>query len=190
MKKNRFLTFLFSLIPGCGLMYLGYMKKGLQVMLMFTAAAFMCWFFSPYNIGWLMGFFLLLLPIIWFYQMFDAMHTVVRMRAQGIEMPTDDGFYLPDNMAQFSPLKNRAIAKVAAAILIIAGSFTLILGVLNSLLQIPWISENWNANYMFIIIRNNMIPVVVSIILIIAGIRLLKGKGGGKGSDAYDKDAR
>ena len=35
MKKNSFLTFCFAFIPGAGEMYLGMMKKGLAVMLLF-----------------------------------------------------------------------------------------------------------------------------------------------------------
>jgi TM2 domain-containing membrane protein YozV len=31
-KKNSFLTFIFSLIPGAGQMYLGFMKRGLSLM--------------------------------------------------------------------------------------------------------------------------------------------------------------
>ena len=187
MNKNRFLTFLFSLIPGCGLMYLGYMKKGLQIMLMFAAAGFMGFFFSSFHIGWIEGLFFLLLPVIWFYQMFDAMHTVARMKNQGIELPADDGFILPEKMIRFSPKQNRTVAKIAAGILILVGSFSLVIGVLNSLWRYPRLNQEI-LDIINSTIRYNLIPAIVSIILIIVGIRLLKGKKAAKTDDIYDRE--
>ena len=174
MKKNRFLTFLFSLIPGCGLMYLGYMKKGSQVMLMSAATGLLGGLFLSMHIPWFAVLFFLLLPIIWFYQMFDAMHTVVRMRKHGMEMPDDDGFVISGGMLRFSPARNRTSAKIAAAILIIVGILTLVYGVLNNIRWNIWFhSEVFNIIER--IIRNNLIPAAVSIALIIAGIKLLRG---------------
>jgi len=187
MKKNSFLTFLFSIIPGCGLMYLGYMKKGLQVMLTFAAAGFIGGFFTSYNIGWLQGFFFLLLPVIWFYQMFDAMHTVARMKNQGIELPADDGFYLPDKALRFSPTQNRTVAKIIAGILILVCSFSLLSGVLNSLWRYPRINQEI-LDIINSTIRYNLIPAIVSIILIIVGVKLLGGKKTVKTDDIYDKE--
>lgn len=66
MEKNRFLTFLFSLIPGAGHMYLGLMKKGVSLMLAFGAVFTLCNFL---NIG-LINF---ILPVIWFYCFFDTL---------------------------------------------------------------------------------------------------------------------
>ena len=34
-KKSRFLTFCFSLLPGAGEMYMGFMRMGLSLMLLF-----------------------------------------------------------------------------------------------------------------------------------------------------------
>jgi hypothetical protein len=56
-----------SIIPGAGHMYLGYQKKGLIIMASF--------FFSIFFMGWLgISMLLFLLPLIWFYSFFDAMH--------------------------------------------------------------------------------------------------------------------
>ena len=185
MQKNRFPTFLFSIIPGCGLMYLGYMKKGLQVMLMFAALCFVGAFFSTYNIGWIGGLFFLLLPVIWFYQMFDAMHTVERMKDQGIELPADDGFYLPDGILRFSPTQNRTAAKIIAGILILVGSFNLISGVLNNMLRYP-VFDQKILRLINNAVRYDLIPAIVSIVLIIAGIRLLRGRSTKKADNFSD----
>src|SRR5690554_3093087 len=66
MKKSLAATVIFSAIPGGGHMYLGWMNRGLQLMLSF----FLCIFL----IDWLsMSLFGVLLPVIWFYSFFDAL---------------------------------------------------------------------------------------------------------------------
>lgn len=67
MHKNKFLTFLFSLIPGAGQMYLGFMRRGVSLMLLFTLVIAVA-------AGFYMGFLCILLPVIWFYAFFDAMN--------------------------------------------------------------------------------------------------------------------
>lgn len=82
--NKKTLTLALSMIPGAGHMYLGYQKKGLLIM-----GAF---FFSVFFMGWLgISFLLFLLPLIWFYSFFDAMHTVDGskddIKEQEIELP-------------------------------------------------------------------------------------------------------
>ena len=59
-QKNKILMFLFSLIPGAGQMYMGFMKQGLSLM---TSCATLCavgiWldikpllFFAPISLYW------------------------------------------------------------------------------------------------------------------------------------------
>ena len=67
MKKSSFWTFVFSLFPGAGHMYLGLMKKGASLMLLFCFVFALSGFF---NLTFLMMF----LPVIWFYSFFDAMN--------------------------------------------------------------------------------------------------------------------
>lgn len=59
-KKNRLITFLWSLIPGAGEMYLGFMKRGACIMGAFWGLLALA--------GQLqLEIFLLLSPVIWFY---------------------------------------------------------------------------------------------------------------------------
>jgi hypothetical protein len=59
-------------------MYLGYMEKGLLIM-----GAF---FFSVFFMGWLgISLLLFLLPLIWFYSFFDAMHIVDGAKEEVVE---------------------------------------------------------------------------------------------------------
>jgi len=173
MKKSGFLTFVFSMIPGCGLMYLGYMKKGLQTMLMF-AMSIIGIIFSDYSyLRGVMAIFIVLLPIIWFYQLFDAMHSLSRMKRLQIECPTDDGFYIAQNLQIFSPVKNTAAAKAIAVLLIFAGVFGIIFSLLDNL---HYIIANDDVVWRITgIVRSYLIPAIVSIALIALGIKLLKG---------------
>lgn len=80
MKRtiSKFLTVLFSFLPGAGHMYMGLMRQGLQFMVLFFLPIFL--------IVWLrLGFLGLALPIIWCYSFFDALN-----RISGNE-PVEDG---------------------------------------------------------------------------------------------------
>ena len=64
-KKSRFLTFVFSILPGAGHMYLGFMKTGVSFMSMF--------FFLIFLSSWLdTGPILFIAPLVWFYSFFDC----------------------------------------------------------------------------------------------------------------------
>ena len=67
MKKSSVLTFLFSLFPGAGHMYLGLMKKGASLMLIFCALFSLASFLG-------LSFLAVFLPVIWFYAFFDAIN--------------------------------------------------------------------------------------------------------------------
>lgn len=67
MRKNKFLTFLFSLLPGAGHMYLGLSKKGVLFMSSFFGVIFLSTSLYFSQLG-------LILPIIWFYSFFDALN--------------------------------------------------------------------------------------------------------------------
>ena len=65
MKKNLFLTFCFSFIPGAGQMYQGYMKRGLSLMTAFAVVVAFCAIISS-------PIFAMPLPIIFAYSFFDT----------------------------------------------------------------------------------------------------------------------
>jgi hypothetical protein len=65
-QNKKILTCLLSMVPGAGHMYLGYQRQGLELMTMF--------FFTFFFIDWLrISFFMFIIPVIWFYSMFDAL---------------------------------------------------------------------------------------------------------------------
>ena len=184
MNKNRFLTFCLSFIPGCGLMYLGYMKKGLQMMLVFAASGFLAYFFAgSFQFEWIMTFFIVLLPVIWFYQLFDSMHSISRMKRLEMDTPTDDGFFVPEKLYKFSPLQNPTVSKVIAFVLIFIGGTGILFGVLDNLY---YVLDYQIADRMISIIRNTVTPALVSVVLIAVGIKLLRGNKPKEESDTDD----
>ena len=64
--KSKFLTFFLSFLPGVGHLYLGLLTRGLHFMLLFFGSIFII---ILVNIEAL----IVLLPIIWFYSLFDAL---------------------------------------------------------------------------------------------------------------------
>lgn len=69
LNNKKLITVGLSIVPGAGHMYLGLQNRGLQLMTIF--------FFSAFLMGWLqMSLFFFVLPIIWFYSIFDALHSV------------------------------------------------------------------------------------------------------------------
>lgn len=65
--KSKGLTMLFALMPGAGHLYLGYMQKGIILMGAFFLSTFLIDFMR-------LSLFFFLLPVIWCYSFFDALH--------------------------------------------------------------------------------------------------------------------
>ena len=85
-KRSNFLTFVFSLLPGAGHMYMGFMKMGLSFM-----AAF---FFVIFLSSWLdIGPLLFVIPLLWVYSFFDCINK---------RSSTDEEFLLLEDNYLFS----------------------------------------------------------------------------------------
>ena len=70
-NPNKFLTFLFSLLPGAGHMYLGLMKRGLSFMVLFGAAITAAFMFNHFFVQPFALMFGLCVPVVWFITFFD-----------------------------------------------------------------------------------------------------------------------
>ncbi len=112
-KKDSFLTFLFSLVPGAGQMYMGFMKRGVSLMSVF--------FFLIFLSSWLsIGTIMFILPIVWFYSFFDVFN---------LRSIPDDEFYAQEDdfiiLPEFSRSKLNLLHdkynNIIAVILIVIG---------------------------------------------------------------------
>lgn len=66
-KKNRFFTFCFSCLPGAAEMYMGFMKMGVSLMLLFFAVIMLATWLNQ-------GALVMIGVVIWFYGFFHANH--------------------------------------------------------------------------------------------------------------------
>ena len=81
-KKSGFLAFCFSLLPGAGEMYMGFMKQGVSIMALFWLLIFLSAFL---NIGPV----LFILPILWCYSFFNV-HNIRGMSDEEFYALEDD----------------------------------------------------------------------------------------------------
>lgn len=155
MKHSRKLALFFSLIPGAGHMYLGLIKQGIQLMLLFLSIIFIAASFQ-------LEFLSIFLPIVWFYSIFD-----VRVKSLQETTLKDDNLPLFSNVKSFDDLmKNNLMDKYIAYLLILMG----VLSVVNNIL-VPLASRYIDYE----IIRYTKTS-IISLILIITGCSLLRRK--------------
>ncbi|WP_343208151.1 hypothetical protein [Anaerolentibacter hominis] len=163
-KKSKFLTFCFSLLPGAGEMYMGFMKRGVSIMALFFAVlALSTWF----NLGPL----LFLNAIVWFYGFFDV-HNLNSLPDDVFMETQDDFIFHLGGEGDLNYLLFQKYRKVTALVLIVAGG-TLLLQNVNSLFSWLLPSFIWNP-LSFISYR---IPqLVISVLIIMLGVQLIRGK--------------
>lgn len=166
-KKSKGWTFLFSLLPGAGEMYMGFMKQGVSMMALFfvTIAIATC-----LNIGAL----LIVLPIIWCYSFFNV-HNMNSLSDEEFYALEDDYVF---HLGTVLPMENlsKKQNKILAAILIIAGVCVLWNQVIDMVQRYiyTWVSQA--VAEMISDILYSIPQFVIALILIGIGLRLIKGK--------------
>jgi hypothetical protein len=163
-KKNKFLTFCFSMLPGAGHMYIGFMKMGLSLM-----AAF---FFVIFLSSWLnIGPLVFILPLIWFYAFFDCMNK---------QYSTDEEFLLLEDNYLFSLDEIVKIDKgifkkhrlFSGILLLLLGVYLIWTNIISGLSRyLP--SEVYNVIYA---ITRVAPQIILGITIIAVGAKLISGK--------------
>lgn len=164
-KKNGFLTFIFSLLPGAGEMYMGFMKQGVSLMAMFFAVIFLT--------SWMRADVLMCAGIvIWCYSFFHV-HNLRALPDEQFQA-VEDKFLLPFNDADINfNFSNNKVQKAGAVALILIGASL----VWNYLLDlIDWsILPEW-LYYILWNICYGLPEAVIGVLIIWFGIRMIKGK--------------
>ena len=163
-KKRGFWTFIFSLMPGAGEMYLGFMKRGVSTMLVFLGWLTFCGM-SGFDVG------VILVSVIWFYSFFTV-HNLVSLPDEEFYQQEDD--YILIHMDRIVGIDQweRGKVKFLAAALIIIGIFT----AAQQIWQILWgILPGWLQGEVGVIYYG-LPKVVISLLLIALGIYLIRGK--------------
>lgn len=173
-KKSNFLTFCFSLLPGAGQMYMGFMKRGISLMAYFFLTIFLS--------SWLgLGPLMFLMPIIWFYAFFDT---------HNLRSTPDDEFYaledefimIPEfarEKAQLIQSKYRNIFAIALIVIGISILWNNFIDIIDEV--VPGLV--YTVLYRF----GRLVPqLFVACAIIAFGIYLIRGKK--QDLDATDKD--
>ena len=166
-KKNRFWLFVFSLWPGAGHMYIGFMKMGLSFM---TGFLLSCAVVGITNIGVLAVF-----PIIIYVYAFFHANNLGGLEDEQFAAMEDEYLFGFANM-DYSRLKlNRRNRNLAAAALIILGVCML----WNVGFGMLWDYVGWDNPVMKVIyytVRDELPRAVLALAVIWVGVRLLRGK--------------
>jgi uncharacterized membrane protein (DUF485 family) len=165
-KRGKLLTFIFSMLPGAGHMFMGFMKRGVSFMALFFLVIFIA--------TWLkIGSLTILEPLIWFYAFFDCMNKAYASDEDFLKL-TDDYIMTPGAFRGL--LKNRS-GLIIGIVLVLLGTYVFFsntIGYIRTFMP--------EKLYSLIISTSNMIPqLIVGSAIIIIGIWLIIGKK--RGSD-------
>lgn len=159
-KRNGFLNFCFSCVPGAGQMYQGFLKRGISIMLLF---------FGMFSLVTWSGIdeIIFCLPVIWFYGFFDAMNTN-SLGDEEFAKVKDEYLFVQSDLDRLNLKKFRI---PAAVLLILLGGYGLLKEFLRNLVFYDLIT--WDTVYVI----EDVIPrTVFSIAVIALGIYLIHGK--------------
>ncbi len=165
-KKNGFLTFVFSLIPGAGEMFMGFFKQGISIMCLFCGILTISSYF-------MMGPLNFLLPIIWFYSFFHV---------QNLASLSDEEFYAVEDKFLFDfdegifqkQIGKEKTRKILAVILIVLGSYAIWEMFMEYMRN--FVIEYMRGFTWLYHLLMDMPRFVFSVVIIFVGVYLIKGK--------------
>lgn len=170
-KKSKFLLFCLSFIPGCGEMYLGFMKRGISLLTFFTLGTVIMGYANS-------GIFAFIPIALWAYSFFEANNL------GGME---DEDFYKAEDKYLFGldeiemdSVKNTLLGKyhkAFAIVLILLGVnllWNVICGFLYAIFDIIGVSEV--IRYITYEVVDNVTRAIIAVVIIWLGIKLIKGK--------------
>ncbi len=164
-KKKGFFTFLFSLFPGCGEMYLGFFKQGTCMML----SAFVL---IAISVGLDFGIPMLFFPVLWFYS-FCHVHNMVALPDEEFYAIEDTYLFIETGSSISNVWGKTNTRKVIGTILIVLGIASL-WNTLEYFLRDLLSDYNiWNYLSPFFHVFPQFI---IGVIIVILGILLIKGK--------------
>ncbi len=164
-RKSKALTFIFSFLPGAAEMYMGFMKNGLTLMMLFFLAFAPIVFFSALDVLSVIG------VILWFYGFFHARNYASMTDEEFYSM---EDKYIWEEFGDFKKVNVQAntLKKWVAAILIIVGVAQLWNYVYELVVRL--IPESyWDYAYPFV---EDLPQVAIAILFVVIGIRMILGK--------------
>lgn len=167
MKKQnkKIISMLLSIIPGAGHMYIGLQKQGLQLMTIF--------FFSLFFIDWIdISALMFIVPIVWFYSIFDVMHKV----SEDLPLKDEDVVFVTwfNNKQGILKNKNKYIGWIMIVVGIILVADKLALPIIQRYL-----------NFEPYLLKSYLETGIAAFVFIIGGIKLIVGS---KREDIYNRE--
>lgn len=162
-KKNGFLTFCFSCLPGAGQMFLGFTKEGVSLMGIFFGTLALA--------SWLqLDAVVYLLPVIWFYAFFDALNKNSLSDEEFQQL--EDHYLFVDGIEDFKgfPFAKYRMALAIVVILIGANLF------FHNLLSILETAGFYVSYELYEILFDYVPQIIISLLIIGAGLYLISGK--------------
>lgn len=161
-KKNRFLTFCFSLLPGAGEMYMGFMKMGLSLMMVFFGLIWIPDLLMMSEIS-------LVAIVVWFYGFFHANHLAALSDEEFAQV--EDTYLLSMDLLTGGKDFARKYHKWVAVFLILGG-ISLLWNTATDLMY-----KKFPAIYEIMFMVGNYIPrVLIAVLIMVGGILMLRGK--------------
>ncbi|MBR4795743.1 MAG: hypothetical protein IK050_04825 [Lachnospiraceae bacterium] len=164
-KRNSFITFIFSLLPGAAEMYMGFMKMGASLLAIFLLGFLFMFVLQVEDV------FVLAEVLVWIVGFFHA-RNMAKLTQEELELVEDKAIWEDILGIEGIKVSNSKLAKWIGGLLIAAGAFTL----WN---RLDWYVAraaevfigDWAENFVYGIPR-----IVIAIALIVIGIVLIKGK--------------
>lgn len=170
-KKNRFLLFCFSLLPGAGEMYLGFMKMGLSLLSVFALGVIITVYS---NIG-VMGF---AVAVVWIYGFFHANNLGSLNDEEFYQMEDEYLFGIGEkDMNSFKDFVMGKYRKVFAIILILFGVSMLWQSFCRFLRYL--VGNDYYYRYInsFVGRISSDVPrMIIALLIIWIGVKLIRGK--------------
>lgn len=164
-KKNRFLTFCFSLMPGAAEMYMGFMRTGTELMLFFLGMIMIPSFLGLEGLS-------ILAVVIWAYGFFHANHLASLSDEEFVQVEDND--ILGMELFQKGKKKLQGNSRGIAVLLIVLGIW-LLWGTGVDMLWAYRVLPEYIYELLFTI--SDYVPrLVASVLIIVLGVHMIRGK--------------
>lgn len=163
-KKNKFFTFIFSFCPGAAEMYMGFMKNGFSILAIF---ALLCGAITTMRIDFL----LFIIMLVYCFGFFHA-RNVAGLDDESFAVFEDKYIWEEFVTTNAFKVKAETMRKIGACALILVG-LSMAWSYISDII-VRYIPEGyWDDIYPLL---NDIPSLVVAIVLIAAGIFLIRGK--------------
>lgn len=168
-KKNKVNAFLCSLIPGAGHMYIGFMKQGVSLMILFLFPILLEVYLGLSNMT-------LFLPIIWFYSFFD-LHNKRALDDREIQNLEDKYIFSGFESDEIIHQMKGKLRPIFAIVFVLLGSYS-IYDIIMDIFP-KWLKYNYSYTYeydLFYLILTRLPHLLIAFVIIYLGYYLIRGK--------------